>query len=160
MTINELVCLVGLDTSKRYFKEQVWKPGFSRLYILSLTHTHTQMLHTRLVALWRHLCGCASSGRLLLCTPSQNTHALESGSTQTGWPGRDGVTCSQSRRCASRTSDCRRKEKKRVNRNMRRRRNGECRGVKEEVKMGGCGREEINEGLSGGEGKPETFTHN
>lgn len=42
------------------------------------------------------------------------------------------------------------------NRNRRSRRNGK----RKEVEMGGCGREEINEGLSGGEEKQETFTHN
>lgn len=65
---------------------------------------------TQPVAPWRHQCGCASSGRLRLCTPSQNTHVLESGSRQTSWPGTGGETSSRSQRCASRTLNCKRKE--------------------------------------------------
>lgn len=89
---------------KKHHKCPGWKAcPFPFWTIHTHKQKHKEALHTQLVALWRRRCECASSGRLLQCTPSRSRHAPAFGSMQTGWSGRDGATCWQPQRCASHT---------------------------------------------------------
>lgn len=102
---------VKTEVLKPHMQHKTWNThknildsGHSLIICLS-AKSQENRLHTRHVAHWKLLSVCASSDRRRPCTPSQNTHARESGSTRTSWRGRDGTRCSQSRKCASRTSN-------------------------------------------------------